>query len=354
MDTKQSIEEIIKTAVWAPSGDNSQPWRFEVYGGKVLVFQLPEKDNPIFNFRNRGTLVASGALVENIAIAAKSYGFEAQIKILPDPAKPNLVAEINLVAAQAVQADPLFESIIVRATNRRRYEKNKPLSPAQIQLFKNIASDFGVTLNFAQEAEQMRKIGSAVSKNETVMLENKKLHDYFYGDIRWTTKSERKLKTGLYLRTMELEPPQLVVFKLLQFWPVARVLNKLGIARFIAKENAKIYGSASAIGIMDVPDQDSKFVDVGRALQRVWLEATRQGLSVHLLTGVVFLAQLVNVKQTNDFSDEHVAIIRAAYSELAAINPVQSGEVMAMLFRIGYAKPPSGTQSRLEPNISYF
>ena len=69
MDTpRQVIEEILNLAVWAPSGDNCQPWRFEATDNKINIFNVPHKDQALYNFRQSGSLVAHGALVENILI----------------------------------------------------------------------------------------------------------------------------------------------------------------------------------------------------------------------------------------------------------------------------------------------
>ncbi len=345
------IKKILQTAVWAPSGDNSQPWRFEVSGSVIEVFCIPEKDNPIFNFHNRGTYIATGALIENLVIAAAHEGYRADV-VLVKSENINHIASVTLKEDKSI-SDNLFESIRKRSSNRKFYKKNKPLSEEQKEVLIKANNLFGVSkLSFIEDKQSMNIVGQAVSKNEVVMLENKKLHDFFYSDIRWTTKSERRLKTGLYLKTMELALPQLVVFKALQFWPVAKILNSLGTARFIAGQNAKLYGNGSALGIMTLQDNDADFVGIGRALQRIWLEVTRMGLSMHLVSGVIFLAQLVNARQAGEFSAEHIEIIDKAYKEILSVLPEKPGAI-GMIFRIGYANNPSGTQSRLEPVITF-
>ena len=65
MIARDQIEQIIRELVNAPSGDNSQPWRFEMGDSEVRLFNLVGRDATLFNFKNRGDFLAHGALIEN-------------------------------------------------------------------------------------------------------------------------------------------------------------------------------------------------------------------------------------------------------------------------------------------------
>ena len=70
---EETIKKIINYAVWAPSGDNSQPWKFSLKGNQVSIFNLPEKDNPFLNFEQKGSYIAHGSLLENMNIIASNF-----------------------------------------------------------------------------------------------------------------------------------------------------------------------------------------------------------------------------------------------------------------------------------------
>lgn len=82
MISREVIQKILEAGAQAPSGSNSQPWRFEVAGGTISIIMLPEKDHPILNFRNRGTLLAHRALIENIVIAAAHYKLKSEKRMV--------------------------------------------------------------------------------------------------------------------------------------------------------------------------------------------------------------------------------------------------------------------------------
>ena len=292
-------------------------------------------------------MVAHGALIENMVIAASSLGYRSRIDIFPDSRDTRLTAKV-VFEKDAPKQEPLYAAIWERATNRKVY-KNEPLTAEQKNRITGTAKGEG-KLILIEDEESKKRVGRAVATNEIVMLENKPLHDYFFGDIRWTDKEELEEKSGLYLKTMELAPPQIAVFKALSSWPVAKILNSFGMAKFIAKENSKSYSSGAAMGVITVPDRDEAFIGVGRLMQRIWLEATAMGLSMHLITGVIYLIQRVIVGEDKDFSAKHVSILKKAYGDIKDSFGVKD-ETIAMLFRIGDGGKPSGRSSRLEPVI---
>jgi len=91
---EEDLIEILKIACNAPSGSNSQPWSFKVQEGRVEIIAIPEKDHRVLNFKNRGTLLAHGALIENISIIASTFGYNTVIDIIY-PKKGNTTALID-------------------------------------------------------------------------------------------------------------------------------------------------------------------------------------------------------------------------------------------------------------------
>ena len=69
MASINDIKKILEAAVHAPSGENCQPWRFEIRGDEIGVFNLPKKDQSLYNEGQMASYVAHGALIENILIA---------------------------------------------------------------------------------------------------------------------------------------------------------------------------------------------------------------------------------------------------------------------------------------------
>ena len=65
----EEIKEVINLGILAPSGENCQPWRFKIEGDILSVYLIPERDDSLYSWGQRASLLANGALIENLAIA---------------------------------------------------------------------------------------------------------------------------------------------------------------------------------------------------------------------------------------------------------------------------------------------
>ena len=348
----KTVQKIIRIAINAPSGSNSQPWKFCVSGNSIDVIALPERDHPILNFRNRGTWVAHGALIENIAISAPAFGYKSRVVLFPDENDKNITARITLDRARKFK-DPLFSAIPYRATNRKPYA-SLPLTIIQKEeLMRSEKEVGGGKLFFVEGNEKLSILGRAVSANEIVMMEDKALHKLFFDEIVWTKDEERRKKSGLYLKTMELKPLQEKALNLLKYWPVMNLLNKLGFAKKIASDNTKTYASASLGGIIAIEKKDEAFLEAGRLMERIWLKVTKMGLSFHLITGVLFLWQRINEEDSFVFSPKHSSLIKKNYSEIESSFNVPRDKIIALFFRVGRSDPPTAFSSKKDPVVDF-
>ena len=169
----------------------------------------------------------------------------------------------------------------------------------------------------------------------------------FFKEIVWTQEEEKRQRTGLYLKTMELEPPQEKALKLFKSWGLMKFFNFFGAAKAIAKTNEKSYAASPAIGAIIINDTDDDFLNAGRIMQRVWLKATDLGLSCHLMTGVLFFWQRLKNKTDNTFSKKHQNLITQAYADIAQTLEINDpGKAIALLIRVGHGGRPTALSSR--------
>ncbi len=123
---KEIIDKILLAATRAPSGDNVQPWKFVVSDNftQIDLYNLPEKDDSIYNYQQLASYIAHGAVIENIDIASKQLGCHADVQLFPDRDSENLVARIAFSECKATE-QPLYPAIFNRQTNRFPYKKIK-------------------------------------------------------------------------------------------------------------------------------------------------------------------------------------------------------------------------------------
>lgn len=347
----EDIIKIIKAGTMAPSGDNCQPWMFKIDKEIIEIYNVPERDQSLYNFRQNASMIAFGAVLENMNIMANDLGFNLQISLLPDVNNVNLVARCILKTASEKINDYLVNSIYKRVTNRKPY-RNTLLNKEQVDNILLSTKELnGCDIKMVCDQEEKKSLAKFLSNNEKVVLENQGLHNFLFDHIRWSEEEERQKKDGFYIKTLELGVPETFAFKLLRYWSIAKFLNKFGIASKVASENAKIYKHSAAFIAFVMPDNNSEnFIAAGRLMQRTWLKITSMNMSGQLLTGVTFIHQRILANAVDMFTDEQIKLIENSYKEVEKKFGINSGTI-ALILRIGEGGSPSATSSRLEPKI---
>ena len=147
---------MLAHALLAPNPHNRQPWIADLTEpGRIhLVCDgtrlLPETD-PF----GRQILVGCGAFIELAVIAAARRGLAVSVANFPSgvPAPTELpkgirVATLTLGAPGSATADPLFDQIVRRRTNKTAYANDRPLPVALTAAWADTARAFGLRAGF--------------------------------------------------------------------------------------------------------------------------------------------------------------------------------------------------------------
>ena len=348
--TRQVVETIIRQAVYAPSGDNSQPWHFEIRGNDILVYNYPERDLPFYNYKQCGSHVAHGALLENISIAASTCELAAKINLFPRGVEDELVAIVTLSSQPGISPDLLAPFISKRVTNRRIYNKEAILPDVKAGIVAANQEE-GVNVKFIDDPLKIKSISEASVVNEMTVLTTKAIHSFFFRHVVWSKEEEEKKRSGLFVKTLEMPRPQEIAFRLARFWPIMRAANFFGIYKKIAADNASLFqASASLVAFLSAGTEPKHFVAAGRAMQRVWLACSRVGIAAHPITGVLFLYQRVRAGTADGISSLQQQRIKTAYEVIVRETGVKDKSVIFLL-RVGFAPAPTATSSRTNPVI---
>src|SRR5829696_4406353 len=117
------IDRILELARWAPSGDNTQPWRFEVVADDhVIVHAFDTRRHCVYDLEGEASQLAVGALLETMRIAATGEGRAMRAVRRPDSPDEHPLIDVWFRPEPSLAADPLCASIVERSVQR------KPLS----------------------------------------------------------------------------------------------------------------------------------------------------------------------------------------------------------------------------------
>ena len=349
---KEKIAKIAAAAAAAPSGDNSQPWRFVARAPNILEFHaMPEKDNALLNVDESGTLIALGAALQNAELEAKALGLTPTLRYNDEG---SLVAILVLHEEGSLSDEErrLHEAIPLRHTNRKAYARQPLAGDVRDALLKSVKHDTDVGLSLIESRGEMKKISRSLTTMEEIALSNETLHALFFADIFWSEADNLAGKHGLHIDTLELPPPAKAAFRLLKYWSFTKALSKIGFHKVVAEMNAEQNASASAFGIITAERLGRReYVETGRLLERIWLQATAQGLSMQIVTGVTFLARSIAEPNTAKlFGVDQLEHVRTAYAVLKEC--VASSEPV-LTFRIGTGGSPTAVSHRRVPEIIF-
>lgn len=154
----KTIRTALGLAARAPSVHNTQPWRWRVDPGRVqlsverslqLVYTDPD---------GRDLMVSCGAALHHAAVAFAALGWQAGIHRFPEPARPDLLATIELHPDAPDPADIALAAAIPRRRTDRRHFSEWPVPPGDIALMGSRAARLGIGLRRVDPTEEFKSI----------------------------------------------------------------------------------------------------------------------------------------------------------------------------------------------------
>jgi hypothetical protein len=273
---------IVRAGIAAPSADNSQPWRFTWTDGHLDVRIDPERSGHVSDTRYVLSDLAAGACVENMVIHARSLGYAAQVQVLPEAGDERWIARIRWCRDDEPGTEPLAAAIERRHTDRSFPWRGPVAEATQARLDAQARRIPGASLCWPQAGREKRAALNAIRWAESLRFRSPTLHAELFSSIRFSTGWNSVCDEGLAPATLAVEAPLRPAFKAMRRPEVMRALNRLGAASMLGWRSAWLPIRLSP-GLCLIVVPSSGRTDVfagGRALQRVWLEATLAGLSV--------------------------------------------------------------------------
>ncbi|MBI5894629.1 MAG: ThiF family adenylyltransferase [Desulfobacterales bacterium] len=327
---------LLQAAVRAPSGDNCQPWKFEVQKEAIRLLLDPAADDSFFNVAQIASWIGCGAAVENLVLAAGRCGLDA--RVTATAAHPKSL-DID-VAATGGAEDPLQRFIWERHTNRTLYD-GSPLEPDEPRQIEAAAAVHGARLLLLSDKQQIREAARLVSTADLIRSSHRGLHEHLMAMIRFTSQEALAKRDGFPLKTLEAGPAGEWLLRHTRPWPVMAALNRLGLGKMISKISYQGMCSASAIGLLKVSGRTpSDFIQGGRALERVWLTAARLGLDFQPMTAITLFRLRWLLDGKSAFSPIHQSLLQTLWPRYERLFQVADDrESHVMLFRIGHGRP---------------
>ena len=265
----ERLRFLLSYAVLAPSRHNVQPWVFEIEGDELRVHAdlaraLPEADPD-----GRELLMACGAAMVNLRLAAAHHGNATTTELVPQHRRDGLVARLRLEERRASTPDleALFQAIPLRRTNRLPLDGREPPAGLVTRLLRE-AQEEGASLR-PVEAPQRRAVAELVAEGDRLQWESPR----FRREVSaWTRRNGTARRDGIPGYAAGMSDAAALVHPLrLRLSSPARDEADRDRRRALATKALLVLSTAR--------DGKADWIAAGEALQRILLRAASAGLS---------------------------------------------------------------------------
>jgi nitroreductase len=264
--------DLVSLACRAPSVHNTQPWAWRIRPDGVDLYADHTRQLRVTDPDGRNLSISCGAALHHLQVAASAAGWAADVRRCPDPATPDLLAEVRFHRATPTRlaADEL-EALRIRATDRRRFT-SWPVPNERLESLAATVSRWGVLAVPLTDATDRFRVELLVSRALRVQARDPAVAEE---QRIWR---DRRDPAGVPSTTV----------------PDRETTDPSHRSRFgtgALEDAGREVGGSDGLVVLCDEDESLSWLRCGEALSALWLHATREGLSVVPLSQVVEVAE---------------------------------------------------------------
>jgi hypothetical protein len=164
---EERLRFLLRYAVLAPSGHNTQPWRFRVADGRVWLYADRSRRLPVADPEDRELTISCGAALFYLRLAMRYFGQAETVEALPDPGDPDLLAVVHPAGPHAPDDTDraLFGAIRRRYTHRAPFQ-DTPVPPALKHMLQWLAEHEGAGFHCLSEPAAKEPVADLVADGD--------------------------------------------------------------------------------------------------------------------------------------------------------------------------------------------
>jgi hypothetical protein len=342
------VRPILDLARWAPSGDNTQPWRFEIRSdSEILVHGYDTRDHCVYDLDGWASQLSHGALLETLALAATRFGCRAQTSIATEHEDGRIVYKVALERDPTAVENPLAAFISERVVQRQPMRPAR-LTPEQQRALERAAQPFSVVWMDSWRARwRMAALNARTAHIRLTIPEAFVVHKAV---IAWNcTTSE----DGMPSAALGADAVLLGVMRwAMESWERVNFLNRYAggtvMPRLVMDFLPGLFCSAhfALIGSSETRSTADR-VAAGQAVQRFWLTATQLKLQMQPAYTPLVFARYAREHRRFTRIERAIATAEEIKRRLDDLFGLREATRTVFLGRIGPAGAVNGRSLRL-------
>lgn len=344
-----ALMDILDLGRWAPSGDNTQPWRFERLGElSVRIHGFDTRSHCVYDLDGRASQLSIGALLATLRIAASGKGMDMRYKLIEGGADSPPLLDVDFRLDDAAKPDPLWSQIRLRSVQRRALS-TLPLTPRErARLEAAVAPEYRVV--WLEGLASRWRMAKLLSRNGKLRLTLPEAYPTHRDIIAWrATESETRIPdraVGADILTLRL------MRWTLGSWERVSFMNRYLAGTLVPRIQldllpAMACGAHFALVARKPPADTADYLDGGEALQRFWLTASDLNLQLQPeMTPLIFSRY---IREERPFTRDTVCerLARDLAVELDHIMSEGPLENIVFMGRIGAGQRADSRSTRL-------
>ncbi|MFF7114721.1 Acg family FMN-binding oxidoreductase [Streptomyces albogriseolus] len=312
---EKTVTTLVAEATLAPSMHNAQPWRFRFLTGERLLLLYADLDRamPRSDPGDRALHIGCGAALLNVRVAAAHAGLAPEVRLLPEPQDPLLLAAVRLTEQTGGGRDD--ELARLHAAIRQRHTSRHPFAE------KDLPEDVRTMLRDAAARESATLLFPGAWHAETVLdlIRDAESRDVMDADaredlIRWT-------RLGAEADTAVDGVPEYA------FGPRKRdgraPVRDFAGRRPVADRGTTTFEYTPHLALLSTSgDGPADWLRAGQALERVLLEATLADLATSLTSHALETPELrLLVRDPGSGTGQVQMVLRIGYGPRGPATP---------------------------------
>ena len=315
---KTDFIQIASYASKAPSGHNTQPWKFHITDSTITVLPNLDVALPVVDRNNRELFISLGCAVENLCIAASYFGYTTHI------IECSIEAIILELTKNALTIeDSLFHQIEKRQTYRNIYNGNK-ISDGILQQLQSIPKENGIQFYFTEiNTPFANTITQYIMKGNEIQMADIAFKNELLSWMRFNKKQVEATHNGLSYLVFGNPPlPRILARPIVSLFLKPNAQNK--------SDRKKIDSSSHFVVCATQRDTIEEWINLGRTLQRFLLKVTEIGISYAFLNQPCEVAALAfDLREKLPVNKEHPTLImRIGYAKQIPYSPRKKIETL--------------------------